>query len=147
MLYARQYAGLNMAGFNLNLLAGNQEQRFNDVVSFVGEDASGSFGLQAHHAYFMTVLVFGLARFRTETGTWHYLALPGGLVSFKANQLTLSTRYFLIDTDFDRMSQALEEMARQEQKNLRLTRDSLQRMEFAVLQRVKALKSKPEWQA
>jgi len=145
MLYARQYAGRMMTGFTLNIIASRQEQRFDNVVSFVGEDDSGSFGLQAHHADFMTVLVFGLARFRFTDEQWHYLALPSGLATFKANQLTISTRYFLVDTDFDRISKALEQQAVQEQENLHKTRESLQRMELAMLKRLKALKSKPEW--
>ncbi len=50
--------------------------------SFIGEDASGSFGLQAGHARFMTILEFGLARFRTAEADWQYLALPGALLYF-----------------------------------------------------------------
>ena len=38
------------------------------VVSFVGEDASGSFGIRAGHDRMITSLVFGLARFRLEQG-------------------------------------------------------------------------------
>jgi F-type H+-transporting ATPase subunit epsilon len=134
-----------MTGFSLHLIASHQEQHFSEVISFIGEDASGSFGLQAHHADFMTVLVFGLARFRCDDEHWQYLALPNGLATFKANQLTISTRYFLIDTDFDRISQQLEQQALYEKQNLYATRESLQRMELAMLKRLKALKSKPEW--
>ena len=143
MLYARQYD--IMTGFNLNLIASHQARQFNNVVSFVGEDASGSFGIQAHHSYFMTVLVFGLARFRFAEDNWHYLALPNGLLSFQNNTLTISTRYFLIDTDFERIRHALELQAEQEQENLYSTRDSLQRMEVEMLKRLKQLKSKLEW--
>ena len=57
MLYAWQHAGeKGMNGFTLELHDANHAQRVDDVVSFVGEDASGSFGLQAGHARFMTML-------------------------------------------------------------------------------------------
>jgi F-type H+-transporting ATPase subunit epsilon len=136
-----------MAGFALHLLASNQEQQIDGVYSFVGEDASGCFGLQANHARFMTVLVFGLARFRQgDDGAWQYLALPGGLASFNANQLTISTRYFLIDSDFDRITQALEQQALQEQDNLHASRESLQRMELAMLKKIRNLKRDSRWQ-
>lgn len=136
-----------MAGFTLHLLASNQEQQIDGVYSFVGEDASGCFGLQANHARFMTVLVFGLARFRLgDDGAWQYLALPGGLASFNANQLTISTRYFLIDSDFERITQALEQQALQEQDNLHASRESLQRMELAMLKKIRNLKRDARWQ-
>jgi F-type H+-transporting ATPase subunit epsilon len=134
-----------MTGFHLNILASHQSQQFDNVLSFVGEDASGSFGIQAHHGYFITVLVFGLARFRFAEDDWHYLALPNGLLSFQNNTLTISTRYFLIDTDFDCVCHALELQAEQEQENLYSTRDSLQRMEVEMLKRLRQLKSKLEW--
>jgi len=134
-----------MAGFTLNLLASNQEQCFENVYSFVGEDASGYFGLQANHAGFMTVLNFGLTRFRFESEQWHYLALPGGLASFQANQLTISTRYFLIDTDFHRISDLLEQQALKEQETMRSTRESLHCMELTVFKKIRELKRDTRW--
>jgi F-type H+-transporting ATPase subunit epsilon len=136
-----------MAVFTLNLIASNEEQHFDNVLSFIGEDASGYFGLQANHIDFMTVLIFGLARFRCDENQWHYLALPGALASFQANQLTISTRYFLIDTDFNRISDLLEQQALKEQENMRSTRESLQRMELTVFKKIRDLKHDTRWQS
>jgi len=146
MLYAWQYAGLLMNNFNLHILSSNQQQSFPNVCSFVGVDASGSFGIQANHAHFMTVLAQGLSRFRLDNETWHYLALPSGLASFRANQLTISTRFFLIDTDFDRISDLLEQQAAKEQESRQAIRDSLQQMEWAILKKVKNLKHDLQWE-
>lgn len=136
-----------MTGFTLNILASNDEQHFDNVCSFVGADASGYFGIQANHLRFMTTLVFGLARFRFTDETWHYVALPNALASFHANQLTLSTRYFLIDTDFDRISVLLEQQALKESTNLHVTRESLRRMDLAIFKKIKSLKSNAQWQS
>ncbi len=136
-----------MAGFTLNILASNDEQHFVDVSSFVGADASGYFGIQANYSRFMTVLVFGLARFRFADETWHYLALPNALASFQDNQLTISTRYFLIDTDFDHISALLEQQALKESENLHATRESLQRMDLAIFKKIRSLKHNPQWQS
>ena len=62
--------------FVLNLFDATHEQRIIGVTSFVGEDSTGSFGIQSNHARFMTTLIFGLARFRLGADDWHYLALP-----------------------------------------------------------------------
>lgn len=135
-----------MNRFTLNLFDANHEQRIADVVSFVGEDASGCFGIQAHHARFMTTLAFGLARFRRENEIWQYLAVPGAVLYFDNNELTLSTRHFLIDSDFERISALLEQQLIAEEENLQATRNSLHNMEQAMLKRMLALKRKTGWQ-
>jgi F-type H+-transporting ATPase subunit epsilon len=134
-----------MNSFILNLFDTTHKQRITGVTSFVGEDASGSFGLQANHARFMTILVFGLARFRQATNDWQYLALPGGVVYFNNNELTLSTRHLLMDSDFERISLLLDQQLISEEENLRATRESLHRMEQAMLKRMVALQRKTGW--
>ena len=136
-----------MNQFVLNLFDATHEQRITGVTSFIGEDASGCFGIQPNHARFMTTLVFGLARFCLGTKEWKYLALPGGVAYFKNNELTISTRHFLIDTDLERISALLEQQLIIEEDNLRATRESLHRMEQAMLKRMLALKRKAVWQS
>ncbi|MGR8980527.1 MAG: F0F1 ATP synthase subunit epsilon [Gammaproteobacteria bacterium] len=131
-----------MNQFILNLYDNSHELTIDSVTSFIGEDLSGSFGIWPNHARFMTVLVFGLARFRQGTDGWRYLALPGGVLYFHENELTVSTRHFLIDPNLERISGLLEEQLIAEEENLRATRESLQRMEQAVLMRMLALQRK-----
>jgi F-type H+-transporting ATPase subunit epsilon len=134
-----------MNQFVLNLFDANHEQRIAGVTSFVGEDATGCFGIQANHARFMTTLVFGLARFRLGTEDWHYLALPGAVAYFSNNELTISTRHFLIDTDLERISTLLEQQLITEEENLHATKESLHKMEQAMLKRMLALNRKTGW--
>jgi len=142
MLYARLDAGMKMNSFVMNLYDTTNELSIQDVSTFVGIDSSGSFGIQANHDRFMTTLVFGLARFRQQSENWQYLALPGGVLYFKNNVLTVSTRHFLIDTDFDRISTLLDHQLITEEENLRATRLSLHRMEQAMLKRMVSLQRK-----
>jgi F-type H+-transporting ATPase subunit epsilon len=136
-----------MSQFVLNLFDASHEQRITGVTSFIGEDASGSFGIQPNHARFMTTLIFGLARFRLGTENWRYLALPGAVIYFNNNELTISTRHFLIDTDLERISALLEQQLITEEENLHATRESLYRMEQAMLKRMLKLKRKTVWQS
>lgn len=106
------------------------------VTSFVGEDASGSFGVLANHARMMTYLVMGLARFRVGEEAWKYLALPGALLYFHDNTLILSTRRYLMDDDYMRISQALQQQLLAEEEKLRATKTSLHQMEEGVLKRL-----------
>lgn len=125
-----------MTAFTLTLLDATQTQRIEGVTSFVGEDASGSFGILPGHARLMTVLVFGLARFRTTAGDWRYLALPGALLSFSDDELSIGTRRFLIDDDYARISAALQQQLLTEEQTLDDIRTSLHRMEEQLFRRM-----------
>ena len=125
-----------MNTFSLVLQDATHSERFDGVSSFVGEDASGSFGIQANHARLMAVLVLGLARFRIGDTHWQYLALPGAVLYFENNILTLNTRRFLRDDDYRRISTALQQQLVAEEENLRGVKESLHRMEEEVLRRL-----------
>ena len=133
-----------MNTFILQLYDASQQQRIENVTSFVGEDANGCFGLQAHHARFMTTLIFGLFRYRLQTDDWQYLALPGGVLYFNDNELSISSRHFLIDSDFERISDLLKHQLLSEEESLSETRRSLQKMERAMLVRLWNLQKNSE---
>ena len=121
-----------MRTFTLHLQDAAQYERIEGVESFVGRDESGSFGILAGHARMMTVLTFGLARYRPAGGDWQYVALPGGLLYFIDNELTVSTRRYLRGAEFERMADALERQLLVEEEGLRTLKESLRRIEEAL---------------
>ena len=125
-----------MKTFTLILQDATRTERIEQVTSFTGEDASGSFGILASHARMMTSLVFGLARFRVGRNHWQYLALPGAVLYFNDNELSLSTRRYLLDDDYERISIALHEQLLAEEKELHELKKSLHHMEEEVLKRL-----------
>jgi len=125
-----------MNTFTLQLRAADQEQRIEGVTSFVGEDGSGSFGLQARHERFLTELEFGLARFRIGEEPWQYLAVPRALVYFVDNQLTLATRRYVLDSDYERISRTLQDELLAEEQGLHEVRNRLHAMEEYLLKRL-----------
>ena len=125
-----------MNTFTLLLQDASRSERIVSVNSFVGEDATGSFGILADHSRMMTTLVTGLARFRTGETNWQYLAMPGAVLYFLNNVLTLSTRRYLRDDDYTRISAALQEQLLAEEEQLHATRESLRRMEESLLKRL-----------
>jgi len=120
----------------LHLESAMQYERFEDVESFVGEDASGSFGLLPGHARFMTVLEFGLSRFRIAGGEWQYVAAPGAVLSLAGADLHLSARRYLRGADFGRISAALREQLAAEERSLREIKHSVRRLESEMLKRL-----------
>jgi len=125
-----------MKTFTLLLRDSAHAEQISDVHAFVGEDASGSFGILANHDRMMTALVIGLARFRTDESDWQYLAMPGAILYFADNVLTLNTRHYLRDDDYTRISAALQDQLLAEEEQLHATRESLRRMEESLLKRV-----------
>ncbi len=104
-----------------------------DVTSFVGEDASGSFGIQPGHARFMTALVIGLAKFQVNGELWKYVALPGAVLSVCDDVLIISSRRYLMDDDYIRISQVMQEQLLMEEHKLRSIKESLHNLEQGVL--------------
>ncbi len=125
-----------MKSFSLCLQDATHSEEIAGVTSFVGEDTSGSFGILAGHARMMTSLIMGLARFRIGEAGWKYLALPGAVLYFHDNVLTLSTRHYLLDDDYTRISQALQEQLLAEEAKLHSMKESLHRMEEEVFKRL-----------
>jgi F-type H+-transporting ATPase subunit epsilon len=122
-----------MSSFTLRLQDATRAEEITGVTSFVGEDASGSFGILPGHARMLTALVTGLARFRVGPASWQYLAVPGALLYFQDNMLTLGTRRYLLDADYTRISEALQQQLLAEEEKLHTMTTSLHRMEEAML--------------
>jgi len=125
-----------MNSFVLHLQDATRYERMEGVTSFVGEDRSGSFGIWAGHARLMTSLVFGLARFRIADQPWQFLAMPGALLYVTHNDLYLSTRRYVRDDSYERLSQLLAHELVVEEQQLRAIKDSLKCLEQAMLQRL-----------
>lgn len=134
-----------MKTFTLRIFDSAGQHEFADVVSFVGEDASGSFGILAYHARMITSLIVGLASFRTTGSDWHYVALPGAILYFDDGVLNLCTRRCLIGDDYDHISTALREQLLAEEARLSSMRQSLHRMEEEIFKRLWEMGKKGTW--
>jgi len=124
------------SSFTLRLQDATRAEEIAGVTSFVGEDASGSFGILAGHTRMLTALIIGLARFRVGATARQYLAVPGAVLYFQDNVLTLCTRRYLLDADYMRISQALQQQLLAEEEQLHTMTASLHRMEEEMLKRL-----------
>lgn len=125
-----------MKTFQVQLLATERGDTLNGVVSFVGEDASGSFGLMVNHVRFMTILSFGLIRMKLSDGKQLFVGLPGGLLYFFDNELKISTRRYLLGDDPHSIAGALTQEMLTEEQALAQTRRKLHQLEANMLTRV-----------
>lgn len=125
-----------MRTFPLHVQSATQYEYIVDLTNFIGTDESGSFGIRAGHARMMTALDYGLARFQLKDNSWHYLAFPRGILYFVDNTLYVSTRRYLRDTDYQRISKGLLEQLLKEEEELRGIKESLFRLEQEMLRRL-----------
>ncbi|SIO11630.1 F0F1 ATP synthase subunit epsilon [Halodesulfovibrio marinisediminis] len=125
-----------MKAFILRLQDATHSEEIESVTSFIGEDASGSFGLLAGHARFMTVLSIGIGRFRIGKASWKFVAVPSGILYFHNNILSLCTYRYLLDDDYMRISQALQQQLLAEEVKLETVKESLHNMEEEVFKRL-----------
>ena len=125
-----------MNTFVMHLQDATRYERIERVESFVGTDASGSFGIQAGHERLMTSLMFGLARYRVAGEPWQYIALPRALLYMLTGELYVSARRYFRDPDYRRMSEALIAQLRSEEDELKQVRESLRRMEEEMFKRL-----------
>ena len=120
----------------MHVQSATQYEHIEGVTSFVGEDESGSFGIRARHARMMTALSYGLARYQLQDSSWRYLAFPRGILYFVDNALYISTRRFLHDADYQRISAGLLEQLLKEEEGLRTIKESLLRLEQGIFRRL-----------
>jgi F-type H+-transporting ATPase subunit epsilon len=125
-----------MNSFVMHLQSATQYERIANVTSFVGEDESGSFGILPRHARMMTLLSFGLARFRIANQDWEFLAVPGALAYFVDGQLYLSTRRYLRGKDYEQLSATLRAELLAEEEALREMKQSVRRLEEEMFRRL-----------
>lgn len=134
-----------MKTFTLKLEGAFRTEDVANLVSFVGEDATGSFGIMANHARMMTFLNFGLAYFRYASGEKEFLALPGGLLYFVGNELKIHTRDYLRSTHYEEILSTLEHEFRAQEEALKSVKDSLHQLEEEVFRRLWKMKRGGEW--
>lgn len=130
-----------MKSFVLTLLDTRGSVRFDEVTQFIGADADGSFGILAEHIHTVVLLRYGVARFCDRAGAWHYLTLPGGVLRFIDNQLTVTTvRYFLGDDPNEICQRLVDEMA-QTDSEVHTVRVTLSEIEHMLVRRMADLSS------
>lgn len=129
--------------FQMHLQSATRYELIAAVTSFVGQDATGSFGILPGRASFMTVLTFGLARFRVGEGPWQFIACPGAVLSFENNALCVNTRRYLIDDDYGRISGLLVGKLTEEEQAIKAVKDNIQQLEQELLRRLHQLNRHP----
>ncbi|WP_374089826.1 F0F1 ATP synthase subunit epsilon [Methylomicrobium lacus] len=128
-----------MKTFDLTLIDTLELTRFEKVRQFIAADEGGSFGILAGHAHTVALLRYGLARFCDDSGHWRYLAMPGGVLRFADNRLTVTTVRYFLGTDPDAICADLEEAMQQTDSEVHRARAALSEIEHSLVKRLAEL--------
>jgi F-type H+-transporting ATPase subunit epsilon len=125
-----------MTGLCLQLESPARCERIERIASFVGEDASGSFGILPGHESLLTVLDFGLSRFRRVDEPWKYVAAPGAVLLLRDGELHFATRRYLLGDDYETIRAALQAQISAEEGSVQAIKTSLRGLEQEMLKRL-----------
>ena len=125
-----------MNTFTLYVQSAQQCVQFENVISFVGRDSSGSLGLMSQHERYITLLETGLCRFRQEGAAWQYLALMEGILYFNADACHISTTQFVIGEDSKTMMQAIKQLLLEDKEMLSQLKQSVNTLEQETFRRL-----------
>jgi len=107
------------------------------VRSVRAEDASGSFGIEPHHADLLTTLSICVVRWRDHRDAEHYVAVRGGVLRVeRGNLVEIATREAVVGHDLEHLrSEVLSAMI----KNLEaeeVARSGALRLEHAAIRQI-----------
>lgn len=128
-----------MKTFGLTLIDTAATTRFERVVQFIAADDEGSFGILANHLHTVALLRYGLARFSDDSGIWRYLAMPGGILRFAGNELTITTVRYFLGSDRDAICADLEAAMQQTDSEVHRSRAALSEIEHSLVKRLAEL--------
>ncbi len=79
-----------------------------NVQIVAAEDASGGFGIQPHHADFLTSLAVGVVSWKNRAGARRYCAVHGGILTISGGrEVDITTREAIPGDDLATLDQAI----------------------------------------
>jgi len=116
-----------------------------DVVSLRSEDASGSFGILAGHADFLTTLAISVVSWRHADGRAGYCAVRGGILTVSGGRdVSIATREAHVGDDLDQLETVVLARYREHVEGERTERTASARLRMqAIRHMVQALGAAP----
>ena len=128
-----------MGTSRLRLISPTRLEQIDEIVSFVGRDASGSFGILANAFRRITALSFGVATLRKRTDQLNTWLFPGGFfISWRMSSGLQPPALFAAR----RWKKSLRRwigIVRMEEENIREIKQSLHHLDEEILRRLSTI--------
>ncbi|HTX02268.1 MAG TPA: hypothetical protein VMD07_01205 [Candidatus Acidoferrales bacterium] len=125
-----------MSDFRLDLVSEERHESIDRIVSFIGADESGSFGILANRESLITILSWGLCRFTTADGATEYVGMPGGVLSFGERLLRIATPRYVRAAESETLLRQLDDRMKTEEEDRRRLREVLHNLDREFLRRL-----------
>ncbi|MEJ2500246.1 MAG: hypothetical protein P8Y65_03815 [Campylobacterales bacterium] len=121
--------------FDAHIITPSQADKIENISFFRGEDRSGSFGILPRHTEFLTILEPAIAVAVIE-GEEEYFAFNGGILTFKKNVLTITTKEFVQSGDVGELRENIEQAFRAQRRQESRFHVNMANLEQAFLKRL-----------
>lgn len=101
--------------FNVQIITPSDIKKVDKVSFFRAEDRSGSFGILPKHIEFLTILEPSIAIAIIDEEE-EYFAFNGGILSFKKNVLTITTKEFVQSSQVGELKGIIEKFFKEQKK-------------------------------
>lgn len=125
-----------MKSFCLTLMGLNQHLVLAEVVSLIGEDNSGQFGVLASHEPMLACLQPGIVRITAQDKKRLYLAQPGAILQVEPSGVQLVTSRYLISEYIDKLMPMLDELWQTEQQRRTQDKQNQWQLEQALARKL-----------
>jgi F-type H+-transporting ATPase subunit epsilon len=107
------------------------------IVSLRAEDDSGSFGIQAGHADFLTALSISVVEWKDRDGPWHFCAVRGGVLTVsRGTDVAIATREAVTGDDLATLDQTVLARFRADIETERTERVESTKLQLAAIRRM-----------
>ena len=101
--------------FSVRIVTPSDLKKVDRVSLFRAEDKSGSFGILPRHIEFLTILEPSIAIALID-GEEEYFAFNGGILSFKKEMLTITTKEFVQSSQIGELKGIIERFYKQQRE-------------------------------
>jgi F-type H+-transporting ATPase subunit epsilon len=104
-----------------------------EVTKVVAEDQNGNFCLLRHHIDFVSALVPSLLLFCTKEGLERFLAVDGGILIKRGDQVWVSTQRCIEGQDLGTLQKTIQERFRLLDEREKITRSVLSKLQVNLI--------------
>ena len=107
------------------------------VLVLSAEDSSGGFGIQPHHADFLTSLAIAVVSWKSSNDTRHYCAVRGGVLTVTAGrEIAIATREAVVGEDLATLDKTILSRFQADADAERTERVDSTRLQLSAIRRI-----------
>ncbi len=121
--------------FSAHIITPSYIKKVDNISFFRAEDSSGSFGILPRHIEFLTILEPSIA-IAVIDGKEEYFAFNGGILSFKKEILTITTKEFVQSSRISELKQIIERFFKKQKEKESLFHLNMENLQKAFFKKM-----------